>query len=141
MATAMTRAVSSALAPAHVMSRTAIADDEVCGFKIPAATAVLMSPWVTHRSPLYWEDPLKFDPDRFTPARSTQRHDYAYHPFGGGPRMCIGDRFSLMEQTLALAMTAQRFRVQIDREPTPEPIFSLRPAEAIRARLERVGAS
>jgi cytochrome P450 len=124
--------------PAHVISRTAIADDEVCGFKISAGTPVLMSPWVTHRSALYWKDPLKFDPDRFTPERSRDRHDYAYHPFGGGPRMCIGDRFSLMEQTLALAMTAQRFRVRIDHELTPDPIFSLRAAGGIRARLERV---
>ena len=127
--------------PAHVISRTAIADDEVCGFKIPAGTPVLMSPWVTHRSPLYWKDPLKFDPRRFTPERSPDRHDYAYHPFGGGPRMCIGDRFSLMEQTLALAMVAQRFRVRLDHELTPDPIFSLRAAGAIRARLERARAS
>jgi cytochrome P450 len=78
-----------------------------------------MSPWVTHRSLRYWNDPERFDPERFTPARAQDRHDYAYYPFGGGPRMCIGDRFSLMEQTLALAMVAQRFRVRIDQELAP----------------------
>jgi hypothetical protein len=56
---------------------------------------------------------------------------------GGSPRMCIGDRFSLMEQTLALAMTAQRFRVLIDHEPVPDPLCSLRPPGAICARLDR----
>jgi cytochrome P450 len=100
-----------------------------------------MSPWVTHRSRRCWDDPEKFDPVRFTPARNQDRHDYAYYPFGGGPRMCIGDRFSLMEQTLALAMAAQRFRVRIDQDLAPDPVFTLRPSSAIRARLERVGAS
>ncbi|MBV8771432.1 MAG: cytochrome P450, partial [Deltaproteobacteria bacterium] len=126
--------------PAHAMSRMAIADDEVCGFSIRAGAPVIMSQWVTHRSPLYWEEPEKFDPQRFAPERSQGRHDYAYYPFGGGPRMCIGDRFSLMEQTLALAMTAQRFRLRIDDEVVPDPVFTLRPAGGIRAWLERVSA-
>jgi len=126
--------------PAHAMSRMAIADDEVCGFRIRAGAPVIMSQWVTHRSPLYWQEPEKFEPQRFAPERSQGRHDYAYYPFGGGPRMCIGDRFSLMEQTLALAMTAQRFRLRIDDEVVPDPVFTLRPAGGIRAWLERVSA-
>ena len=126
--------------PAPAISRTAIGDDEVCGFKIRSGSTVLTSQWVTHRNPLYWEEPEKFDPQRFAPERSRDRHDYAYYPFGGGPRMCIGDRFSLMEQTLALAMTAQRFRVRIDHEVVPDPVFTLRPAGGIRARLERASA-
>jgi cytochrome P450 len=123
--------------PAPAISRTAIGEDEVCGFRIRSGSTVLTSQWVTHRSPLYWEEPEKFDPQRFTPECSQGRHDYAYYPFGGGPRMCIGDRFSLMEQTLALAMTAQRFRVRIDDEIVPYPVFTLRPAGGIRAWLER----
>jgi cytochrome P450 len=127
--------------PAVAISRTAIRDDEVCGFRIRAGSTVLTSQWVTHRSPLYWEEPEKFDPQRFAPDRSQSRHDYAYYPFGGGPRMCIGDRFSLMEQTLALAMTAQRFRVLIDDEVVPDPVFTLRPAGRIQARLEKASNS
>jgi cytochrome P450 len=123
--------------PAHAISRTTIGDDEVCGFRIRSGSTVLMSQWVTHQSSLYWEEPEKFDPHRFTPERSRARHAYAYYPFGGGPRMCIGDRFSLLEQTLALAMTAQRFRVRIDHEVVPDPVFMLRPAGGIRAWLER----
>jgi cytochrome P450 len=100
-----------------------------------------MSQWVTQRSSLYWEEPEKFDPQRFAPERATGRHDYAYYPFGGGPRMCIGDRFSLMEQTLALAMTAQRFRVRIDHEVFPDAAFGLHAAGGIRARLERASSN
>jgi cytochrome P450 len=96
--------------PAHVISRTALGDDEVCGFRIRAGSSVLMSPWVTHRNRHYRDTPKRFDPERFTPERSRGRHGYAYYPLGGGPRMCIGDRFSLMGQTLVLAMTAHRSR-------------------------------
>lgn len=123
--------------PAWVISRTAIGDDEICGFKIGAGTAVFMSPWVTHRSSLYWESPTEFDPERFTKERSEERPDYAYYPFGGGPRMCIGDRFSIMEQTLALAMTAQKFAVHTEHDGTPDPVFSLRPKGGMRATLAR----
>jgi cytochrome P450 len=127
--------------PAVAISRTAIRDDEVCGFRIRSGSSVLTSQWVTHRSPPYWEEPQQFDPQRFAPDRSQGRHDYAYCPFGGGPRMCIGDRFSLMEQTLALAMAAQRFRVLIDDEVVPDPVFTLRPAGGIQARLEKLSDS
>jgi len=78
--------------PAPAVSHTAIGDDKVCGFRIRSGSTVLTSP-VTHRSPLYWEEPEKFDSQRFAPERSKGRHEYAYYPFGGGPRMCIGDRF------------------------------------------------
>ena len=123
--------------PAVAISRTAMGDDEVCGFRIRSGSTVLTSQWVTHRSALYWEEPEKFDPQRFAPERSQGRHHYAYYPFGGGPRMCIGDRFSLMEQTLALAMTAQRFRVRIEEEVVPDPVFTLRPANGLHGRLEK----
>ncbi len=123
--------------PAWAITRTAVADDEIAGFRIPAGSPVLASPWVTHRSSRYWENPAQFDPERFTPERSRGRHDYAYYPFGGGPRMCIGDRFSLMEQTLALAMAAQRYRVRVaeDHPIQPDPVFTLRPSGGIRATL------
>lgn len=119
--------------PAWVISRTAIGEDSVCGFRVPAGSTVLMSPWITHRSSLYWEEPEQFDPDRFSPERSRNRAEYAYYPFGGGPRMCIGDRFSIMEQTLALAMTAQRFRVNVEHDGIPAPVFTLRPKGGMRA--------
>ncbi|MGO9604433.1 MAG: cytochrome P450 [Candidatus Binataceae bacterium] len=121
--------------PAWAISRTAVGDDEICGFHIPAGSAVFTSPWVTHRNRRYWNEPDKFDPERFTPERSRGRHEYAYYPFGGGPRICIGDRFSVMEQTLALAMTAQKFRVRVDHDGVPDPVFTVRPKGGIRATI------
>jgi cytochrome P450 len=125
--------------PAFVVSRTAIAEDEIGGFRIPAQSAVFLSAWTTHRSRLYWENPDEFDPERFPPERSSGRLDYAYYPFGEGPRKCIGDRFSIMEQTLALAMVAQKYRVRVvdDHPIRPDPVFTLRPSGGIRATLGR----
>jgi cytochrome P450 len=83
-----------------------------------------MSPWLTHRNALYWENPESFDPERFTSQRSGDRPQYAYYPFGGGLRMCIGNRFSIMEQTLAMTT---RFEVQVLHDGDPDPIFTLAP--------------
>jgi cytochrome P450 len=124
--------------PAWVIGRTAIADDQISGFHIPGGSALVMSPWLTHHNALYWENPESFDPERFTPQRSRDRPQYAYYPFGGGSRMCIGDRFSIMEQTLALAMTAQRFEVQVLHDGEPDPVFTLRPKGGMCARLASV---
>ena len=121
--------------PAWVIARTAQTDDQVCGFRIPAGASVYASAWVTHRSSRYWEDPEKFDPERFSPAHRLGRHTYAYYPFGGGPRTCIGDQFSLLAQTLALAMSMQRFRLRIDAEVVPEGLFTLRPRGRMPARV------
>jgi cytochrome P450 len=84
--------------PAWVIGRTAIADDQICGFYIAGGSALVMSPQLTHRNALYWDNPESFDPERFTPQRSGARPQNAYYPFGGGPRMCIGDRFSIIER-------------------------------------------
>jgi cytochrome P450 len=124
--------------PAWVISRTALAEDEVCGFRIPAGSSVYVSAWVTHRSRRYWEDPEVFDPERFSSAPRTERPLYAYYPFGGGPRTCIGERFSLVEQTLALAMTVQKFRVSVSAEVVPEGLFTLHPRGGIRALVSLV---
>jgi cytochrome P450 len=69
---------------------------------IPADATISISPYVTHRDPTLWENPEDFDPERFAPERSAGRAHYAYFPFGGGPRQCIGKGFALMESTLAL---------------------------------------
>ena len=88
---------------APVTGRRAVADDEIGGYRIPAGADVLVSPWVTHRHPQFWDDPERFDPERFTPEREKARHRYAWFPFGGGPRACIGQHFSMLESTIALA--------------------------------------
>jgi cytochrome P450 len=102
--------------PAWVFVRAAIHDDEIGGYHVPAGAMVVLCPYVTHHHPDFWEDPETFDPDRFTPERSAARPKFAYYPFGGGPRLCIGNHFAFMEAQIILAMTAQRFRLELDRE-------------------------
>jgi cytochrome P450 len=99
--------------PVAVIARETFAADEIDGYVIPAKSGVLVSPYVTHRHPAFWHDPDRFDPDRFTPEQSAARPRFAYFPFGGGPRLCIGNEFALMEAQILLAMILQRYRVEV----------------------------
>src|SRR5690349_2358842 len=83
--------------PAWTIDRHTIADDEVMGYRIRKDSLLLVSPFVTHRHPAFWPNPEGFDPDRFAPELEEARPRYAYFPFGGGPRMCIGSNFAMME--------------------------------------------
>jgi enediyne biosynthesis protein E7 len=93
-----------------------------------------------HRHPDFWEDPETFDPERFTPERSAGRPHFAYIPFGGGPRQCIGNTFALTEAQLVLATVAQRYRLRGDPASPVKPhaLITLRPQGVLRMRLERV---
>lgn len=95
--------------PAPFYARDATADDVIDGFRIPAGSAVLVSPYFTHRHPDFWPDPERFDPDRWTPEAEAERHPAAYHPFAAGPRVCIGNSFALLEAHLLLALLAREF--------------------------------
>jgi cytochrome P450 len=123
--------------PAWLISRTAREDDVVDGITIPAGSIAFLSPYVTHRHPDLWENPEGFDPERFSPARSASRPDFAYFPFGGGPRLCIGNNFALMEAQLVLAAMVQHFQVEIvPGHPIElQPSITLRPRHGILARL------
>jgi cytochrome P450 len=99
--------------PAWITNRRAIEADTVCGYRIPAGATISISPYVTHRDPTLWENPEGFDPDRFSAERSASRPHYAYFPFGGGPRQCIGKGFALMESTLVLALLTQRYGLHL----------------------------
>ena len=81
--------------PAHTISREALADDEICGHHIPAGSTVMVLPWLLHRHKALWADPDAFDPGRFAPERADERPRYAYIPFGGGPRICLGASFAM----------------------------------------------
>jgi len=94
---------------APLTGRRSVADDEIGGFLIPAGSDVIVAPWVTQRHPAYWDEPERFDPERFTSERERARHRYAWFPFGGGPRACIGQHFSMLEATIALAGLVQNF--------------------------------
>jgi len=125
--------------PAFSLNRVARADDEIAGHRIAAGTLVTASPWVTHHNPRLWPEPDRFDPERFLPERSRERPRYAYFPFGGGPRVCIGSGFALLEACLILATLAQRFRLRLVAGQTIEPLgrVTLRPRHGIRMTLER----
>jgi cytochrome P450 len=124
--------------PAWGFSRQAIADDEIGGYRVPKGSLAFVIPFVVHRRPAWWPDPERFDPDRFTPERDAARPRFAYFPFGGGPRGCIGNQFAMMEAQLIVAAVAQRFRVAVvpGQEVRAEPLITLRPAPDIMARLE-----
>src|SRR5262249_14706836 len=115
----------------------AIAADEINGFTIPARSTVMLSQWVTHRHPDFWEDPEKFRPERFLPGQAAGRPKFAYFPFGGGPRVCIGNTFAMLEGPLVLATIIQRFRVELvpGQTITPDPTFTLRPRPGVKVAL------
>ena len=99
--------------PVAVISRETFAADEIGGYAIPAKSGVMVSPYITHRHPAFWCDPERFDPERFTPEQVAARPRFAYFPFSGGPRLCIGNEFALMEAQILLAMIMQRYRVEV----------------------------
>jgi cytochrome P450 len=95
--------------PAFFIIRHAIADDEIGGYPVPANSLIFLMAHMVHRHPAFWEEPERFDPDRFTPERSAARSRCAYIPFGGGPRLCMGNSLAMMEAQLVLATVAQRY--------------------------------
>ena len=99
--------------PVHGVSRTAIGEDRLGGVRIPPGAVLLISLYVTHRNPTLWPDPDRFDPERFTPEAVAARHRFSYLPFGGGPRICIGNGFALAEAQVILATIAQRHRLRL----------------------------
>ncbi|MCH7746469.1 MAG: cytochrome P450 [Acidobacteria bacterium] len=119
--------------PAWVISRCAIEDDIIGGCRIPAGSIVLLSPYVTHRHPRFWANPEDFDPDRFETSRQAERPPFAYFPFGGGPRQCIGNSFAMMELVLVVTTIAQRCRLDLlPGEPVgTSPSITLRAATPI----------
>lgn len=127
--------------PAWTFSRASIEDDEIGGYSIPKKAMVLVSPYTMHRHPAFWERPEEFDPERFTPERSANRPRFAYCPFGGGPRQCIGNLFALTEAQLILATVAQRYRLRVvpGHPVEPEPLVTLRLKHGLRVTLERAG--
>ena len=119
-------------------ARTALKADELGGQKIAAGSTVVVSSWVLHRHRQLWDHPERFDPDRFSPERSEGRARFAYLPFGGGPRVCIGQMLAMTEATLILATLAQRFRPRL-RPGYPVEIqhrVTIRPRGGLPMRLE-----
>lgn len=115
--------------PAYGLGRQPLEDCEIGGYFVPRKSQVFMFPWALHRDPRFFEEPQSFRPDRWTEEFTNSLPKYAYFPFGGGPRACIGNYFAMMEVVLLLATIGQRFRFSLVREQDVEllPAMSLRP--------------
>ena len=126
--------------PTWVTARTTSRAVDIGEYHIPANVIVLLSPYVTHRDPRFWEDPDRFDPDRFSPGRG-MRPRYAYFPFGGGPRACIGSLLALIEMQIIVAMVAQRYELTLapGSRVDPHPGIVLEPYPGVRAILHPTG--
>jgi cytochrome P450 len=124
--------------PVWAMGREALRACEVGGYAIRPGAQVLLSPWVSHRNPRFFDDPTSFLPERWLDGRSKDLPPFAYFPFGGGPRMCIGYGFARMESLLVLATLAQRFRLRPGSLPSLRllPTVTLRPRHAVKLRVE-----
>jgi cytochrome P450 len=124
--------------PAWAMGRQATTAVSLGGYRLPPGTYFFFSQYVLQRSAEYYPDPLRFDPERFTPEAKAARHRFAYFPFGGGARQCIGEAFAWMEGVLVLATVAQRWRFTMPPGQTVEvqPKITLRPKYPMRMRAE-----
>jgi cytochrome P450 len=125
--------------PGAMLMRHAIAADVIGGYTIPAGSLVFLSPYVTHRHSDYWDEPEVFNPERFTPERVAAHHRYAYFPFGGGPHLCIGNHFAMMEAQLVLATIAQRYRLHLvpGQRVEPQVVTTIRPRDGLQMTLQR----
>lgn len=121
------------------ISRRALEDDQIGGYHIPARSIVALSPYTLHRHPDFWPDPERFDPERFSPEQEANRNRYAYIPFGGGARKCIGDQFALMESIIIVPMTLQNFCLDLVRSHPVEAhaLVTLRPKHGIMVTATR----
>jgi cytochrome P450 len=124
--------------PAWAMGRYAREDFHLREFFLPAKTTVLMSQFVTHRDARFFPDPLRFDPERFTPENKARRAKLTYFPFGAGARQCIGESFAEMEGTLLLATLAQKWKLKLvpGHPVEPEPLITLRPKFGMQMLVE-----
>ncbi|MCI0394801.1 MAG: cytochrome P450 [Chloroflexi bacterium] len=126
--------------PTWAITRASIADDVVGGYHIGANALIFVSPYVTHRHPDFWENPERFDPERFSTARCAERARYAYIPFGGGPRHCIGSDMAMMEAIMVVAMVAQKYDLQLapGYPVRLKPLVTLRPEAGIYMTMHRL---
>jgi cytochrome P450 len=122
-----------------ILPRRALAADNVAGFEIPAGADVMICPYTLHRHPDFWDDPERFDPERFQQEKVAERHRYAYIPFGGGPRFCIGSNLGTMEAVFAAAMVARDFRLELQpgREVVGDPLLILRVKDGLPMTIHR----
>lgn len=124
--------------PAWAMGRYALKDFRLGDFYLPAKTTVLTSQFIMHRDPRFFPDPLRFDPERFTPEAKARRAKFTYFPFGAGARQCIGESFAWMEGVLLLATLGQKWKFHLvpGHKVEPEPLITLRPKYGMKMQVE-----
>lgn len=127
--------------PAWGMPREAVGEDEIGGYRIPAKSVFVLAQFLIHRHPEFWEEPDAFKPERFLGEAPAGRPRFAYFPFGGGPRICIGAQFATIEAMLILASIAQRYGMDLvpDHPVVPDPTFTLRSRYGVKVILRRRG--
>lgn len=125
--------------PVPILPRRVEQDDVLGDYFIKGGSEVFFSPYLLHRHPDFWEDPESFNPDRFDKDLIRRQHTFAYLPFGGGPRLCMGNNFAMMEAVFIIAMATQRFRLNLVSDAPNEPLVTLttRPKGGVVVRLER----
>ena len=123
--------------PAYMIGREAVCDCTVGGIKVRKGTSILLCQWLVHRDPRYFDRPLEFLPDRWNENFERRLPPYAYFPFGGGPRVCIGKELALLEGALVLAVLGSRFNIRLEQpqEVRPWPTVTLRPAKGVEAKV------
>lgn len=119
----------------YVFGRQAVRDADVLGVEIAKGTNVLLCQWLVHRDERFYDDPLEFRPERWTPEFEERLPKFAWFPFGGGPRVCIGRDLAMLEATLILAVLGSRFRIELEDADSvvPWPTVTLRPRDAVWA--------
>jgi cytochrome P450 len=126
--------------PAWTIGRKSLAADEIDGYKIKPAQNMMLMTYQVHRHPDYWQDPDRFNPERFSEENAKNIKKFAYFPFGGGPRLCIGNSFAMMEMQLVIATLAQRFKFRRTEqsEIIKDPLITMRPKNGIKMRVMEI---
>lgn len=126
--------------PAWAIGREALENCEIGGFHVPAKTQMFISQYVVHHDPRNFENPETFSPERWLDDLEKRLPKFAYFPFGGGPRLCIGQSFAKMEAALLLTTIAQKFKLELvaGSPPVPQPSITLRPKHGIRVKLRKI---
>jgi cytochrome P450 len=124
--------------PAWMIMRENLEDDEVGGYQIPKGYTFMIPVYEIHHDPKLWEEPDAFRPERFSKENAKSHHRFAYFPFGGGPRQCIGNNFALMEMQIIIVMMLQKFRFKVSLGFKPEmyPMVTLRMKHGMRMNIE-----
>jgi cytochrome P450 len=134
LATAVFEETMRLYPPAWGMPRETIADDSINGYPVPKKSTLILSQLLAHRHPDFWPEPDRFDPSRFLGGLSADRPKFAFFPFGGGQRICIGNHMAMVEGPLALAALSQRFQFTLvpDQQVVADPTFTLRPKYGVQ---------